>query len=105
MRDPFRVIQAINPDDQRSAIEARDHALNERQSHRTLGKFGESRSFDADREHVDPNCPIGDDKIEIAAVQAAFARKISAEIEGVIASLEAHEIVFAKRWNETLVVG
>ena len=38
-------------------------------------------------------------------MQTAFARQITAEIEGVIAGLEADEIVFAERWNETLVVG
>ena len=25
----------------------------------SLGKIGEGRSFDANREYVDPNCPIG----------------------------------------------
>jgi len=38
------------------------------------------------------------------AVQAAFSREITAEIEGIIAGLEPDEIVFAKRWNKTLVV-
>ena len=49
-------------------------------------------------------CPIGEDEIEIVAVQAAFSREITAEIEGIIAGLEPDEIVFAKRWNKTLVV-
>jgi hypothetical protein len=48
--------------------------------------------------------PIGEDEIEIVAVQAAFPREVTAEIEGIVAGLEADEIVFAKRWNETLVV-
>jgi hypothetical protein len=39
------------------------------------------------------------------AVQAAFSGEITAEIEGIIPGLEADEIVFAKRWNKTLVVG
>src|SRR5580700_1499578 len=67
--------------------------------------MGGGRGLDADREHVHPNRPVGDDEIEIAAVQAAFTREIAAEIESVIAGLEADEIVFAQRWNETLVVG
>ena len=82
-----------------------DHPLNERQSHGTPGKIGKGCGLDADREHVDPNRPVGDDEIEIVAVQSTFAREVTAEIEGVIAGLEADEIVFAERWNETLVVG
>src|SRR5271155_5057534 len=66
--------------------------------------MGEGRSLDADRKHVDTNRPVGHDEIEIVAVQTAFPREITAEIEGVIAGLEADEIVFAQRWNETLVV-
>ena len=34
--------------------------------------------------------------VQIAAVQAAFAREIAAEIEGIIPGLETNEIVFAK---------
>ena len=60
--------------------------------------------FDANRECVDPNRPIGEDEIEIVAVQAAFSGEITAEIEGIIPGLEADKIVFAKRWNKTLVV-
>ena len=30
------------------------------------------------------------------AVQAAFSREVTAEIEGIVAGLEADEIVFAK---------
>jgi hypothetical protein len=93
------------PDDERTAIQARDHALNERQSHRTPGKVGKGCRLDADWEHVDPNSTAGNDKIEIAAVQSALTREITAEIESVIAGLEADEIIFAERWNETLVVG
>ena len=52
----------------------------------------------------DSNRPISEDEIEIVAVQAAFSREITAEVEGIIASLEPHEIVFAKRGNKTLVV-
>src|SRR5262249_61169293 len=37
-------------------------------------------------------------------MQPAFARKIAAEIEGVVASLETDEIVVAERWNEPLVM-
>ena len=59
-------------------------------------KIGEGRSFEANREYVDPNCPIGEDEIEVVAVQAAFSREVTAEIEGVVAGLEADEIVFAK---------
>src|SRR6516164_8496390 len=103
--NPFRVVQAIDPDDERTARQAGDHALNERQSNRTPGKLGERRGLDADREHVDPDCSIGNDEIEIATGQAALARQISAEIESVIASLETDEIVFAERWNKPLVVG
>ena len=55
-------------------------------------------------EYVDPDRPIGEDEIEIVAVQAAFTRQITAEIEGIVAGLKADEIVFAKRWNKTLVV-
>ena len=51
--------------------------------------MGEGRSLDADRKHVDPDRPVGDDEIEIVAVQTAFPREITAEIEGIIASLEA----------------
>jgi hypothetical protein len=69
-----------------------------------LGKFGEGCSLNADREHVDPNRSVVDDEIEIAAVQAALAREITAEIERVIACLEANKIVIAKGRNETLVV-
>ena len=69
------------PDDERTASQAADHALNERQSQGTLGKMGEVRGLDADREHVDPDRPIANDEIEIAAVQAAFAREITAEIK------------------------
>ena len=60
--------------------------------------MGKGGGLDADREHVDPNRPIGDDEIEIVAVEAAFPREITAEIEGVIAGLEADEIVLAERW-------
>jgi hypothetical protein len=38
-------------------------------------------------------------------MQATFAREIAAEVEGVVAGLEADEVVFAERWHETLVVG
>ena len=38
------------------------------------------------------------------AVQAAFTRQITAEIEGIVAGLKADQIVFAKRWNKTLVI-
>ena len=61
----------------------------------SLGKIGEGRSFDDNREYVDPNCPIGEDEIEVVAVQAAFSREVTAEIEGIVAGLEADEIVFA----------
>jgi hypothetical protein len=37
-------------------------------------------------------------------MQAAFAREVTAEIEGIIPGLETDEIVFAQRWNEALVV-
>jgi hypothetical protein len=57
----------------------------------------QSCRFDANREYVDPNRPIGEDEIEIVAVQAAFPPEITAEIEGIIPGLEADEIVFAKR--------
>src|ERR1700693_4034816 len=66
--------------------------------------MGEGRSLDADRKHIDPNRPVGDDEIEIVAVQTAFPREITAEIEGIIAGLEADEIVFTQRRNETFVV-
>ena len=51
--------------------------------------MGESRSLNAHRKHVDPDPPVGDGEIEIVAVQTAFPREITAEIEGIIASLEA----------------
>jgi len=54
-----------------------------------MGKVGEGRSVDADRKHVDPHRPVGNDEIEIVAVQTAFPREITAEVEGIIASLEA----------------
>ena len=43
----------------------------------SLGKIGEGRSFDANREYVDPNCPIGEDEIEVVAAQAAFSREVT----------------------------
>jgi hypothetical protein len=58
--------------------------------------MGEGRRLDADRERVDAYRPVGDNEIEIAAVQAAFAREIAAEIEGIIPGLETNEIVFAE---------
>jgi len=67
--------------------------------------MGKGRGLDANREDVDSNRPIGDDEIELVAVEAAFPREITAEIEGIIAGLEADEVVFAERWNKTLVVG
>jgi hypothetical protein len=67
--------------------------------------MAEGRCFDPDREGANPDCSVGDDEIEIAAVQAAFAREVTAEIEGVVTGLEANKIVFAKRWYKTLVVG
>ena len=92
LRDPFRVVQAIDPDDERTASQALDHPLNVGQPRCTLGKMGKGRGFDADREHVDPNRPLGDDEIEIVAVKAALPREVAAQIEGVIAGLEAHKI-------------
>ena len=103
LRDPFRVVQAIDADDQCAASQASHHALSVGQSRGTLGKTREGRAFDANREHADPNRPIGDDEIEVVAVKAAFPREITAEIEGVVAGLEADKIVFAERWNETVV--
>src|SRR6185437_2827810 len=105
MRNPFRIIQAVDPDDEYTIAQALDHTLDERQLYRTLGKMGERRSLDTDRKYADPHRSVGDDEIEVAAVQAAFPRKITAEIEGVVAGLKADEIVFAERWNETLVIG
>ena len=81
------------------------HPLNNRQPHRIPREIGECRSFDADREGVNPDRAVGHDKIEITAVQAAFAREIAAEIKSVIAGLEANEIVVTQGWNETFVVG
>jgi hypothetical protein len=43
-------------------------------------------------------------EIEIVARQATFAREIAAEIEGVVAGLEAYDVVFAERWHKTFVV-
>jgi hypothetical protein len=40
--------------------------------------FSGVATFDANRECVDPNRPIGEDEIEIVAVQAAFSREITA---------------------------
>ena len=62
-----------------------------------MGKLGEGRGLDADRGYVDPNRPVGDNEIKIAAMKTAFPGKITAEIECIISGLEAHEIVFAKR--------
>src|SRR5262245_18625921 len=66
--------------------------------------MGEGRGLNADREYVDPNRSVSDNEIKIAAMKTAFPGKITTEIECVISGLEAHEIVFAERWNETLVV-
>jgi hypothetical protein len=59
--------------------------------------MAEGRSIDADGERANADCSVGDDEIEITAVQAAFPRKVTAEIEGVVAGLEADKVVFAKR--------
>src|ERR1700733_11669725 len=72
--DSFRVVQAINPNDQRSAVEAPDNPLDHRQLNRTLSELSESRSFDPDREYADLYCPIGEHEIEVAAVKTAFSR-------------------------------
>src|ERR1700682_6358081 len=45
LRDPFRVTQAIDPDDEGAAHQAFQHALDQRQSPRTLGETGESRGL------------------------------------------------------------
>ncbi len=66
--------------------------------------FSEIRSFDADWEHADLKRPIGKNKVKVTTVKPAFSRKISAEIEGVVAGLKPHEVVVAKCRNKTLVV-
>src|SRR5580693_6640954 len=66
--------------------------------------MSESRGLDADWKHVDPYRPVGKNEIEIATVQAAFTREITAEVEGIIPGLKTNEVVFAERRNETLVV-
>ncbi len=58
--------------------------------------MAEGRGLDADGERANPDCSVGDGKAEIAAVQAAFPHKVTAEIEGIVA-LEADKVVFAKR--------
>jgi hypothetical protein len=104
MRDSFRVIEAIDADDERAADKALEHVLDERQSLRTVGETGESHGLDADRKDADAHRPLGKGEIKIVAVQAAFAREVAAEIEGVVSGLEADKIVFAERWHEALVV-
>jgi hypothetical protein len=73
LRNPFRVVQSIDPDDECPAGQAVDHAPDVRRSHRTLGKTGESRRFYTDWKYADPHCPIGEDEIEVVAMQAAFS--------------------------------
>jgi len=104
MPDPFRVIEAIDADDERAAGQALEHVPDERQSLRTVGEMGESHRLDADRKDIDAYRPLGNGEIKIVAVQAAFAREVAAEIKGVVSGLEADKVVFAERWNEALVV-
>jgi hypothetical protein len=37
-------------------------------------------------------------------MQAAFPRKVPAEIKGIVAGLETDEVVVTERWNEAFVV-
>jgi hypothetical protein len=67
--------------------------------------MAEGSGLDADGESANPDRSVGNGKVEIAAMQAAFPGEITTEIEGVVAGLEADKIVFAKRRYKTLVVG
>src|SRR5262249_46354504 len=105
LRDAFRIVQSIDPDDERTTAEAFDDPLNEWQSHRFPREICKCRRFDADGEGSNTDRVVCYDEIEIATVQAAFPREIAAEIKSVVASLKSNKIVVAERWDETFVMG
>ena len=66
--------------------------------------LGKMLGLDPDRKRIDPHFPLAHRKGEVAAVQPAFAREIAGEVEGVVAGLEADQVVFAERRDQPLVV-